>query len=97
MVSGGIEGLYILVKSVTGNFSEESARLLDNRDLGRYWTDYMKSWSKSSRDKPEIKQITATLPKIGKAINKGKAHRYTKQEAEKLLQMMEPLRNAIME
>ena len=91
MVSGSLEGLYILVKSVDKKFSQEGANLLQDKAMGPYLEKYMNSLSEAVKDKSEVKAITAALPKIDNIIDKPKNYDFTKKDLKDLLAILKPL------
>ena len=92
MVSGWIEGLFIVAKSLENNVSEEANRLLRNRDFVRYLTENLNTIDEDLKNKKEIKAIFAALPKIDKIINKPMSYSFTKEDVKKVLEIAEPLR-----
>ncbi|MFZ5447457.1 MAG: hypothetical protein ACOZFS_02315 [Thermodesulfobacteriota bacterium] len=88
MVSGGLEGLYILASSVDKKFSQESANLLHNKEMAKYLEKYMKTLSEDVKGKDEIKAIMAALPKIDQILGKTS---YTPKDVKDLIIILEPL------
>jgi hypothetical protein len=95
MVSGALEGLYILAKSVEKDFSEKTGRLLDNPNMVGYLKKYLDSLTVNVKEKKEVKAITEALPQLDKIIKPPKTYSYKKEDAEKLIKILEPLRTAI--
>jgi hypothetical protein len=95
LVSGALEGLYILAKSVEKDFSEKTGRLLDNQYLVSYLKKSLDSLHVNVKEKKEVKAISEALPQIDKIIKQPKTYSYKKEDAEKLIKILEPLRTAI--
>ena len=95
MVSGSLEGLYILAKSVDKKFSQEGANLLQNKAMGQYLEKYMNSLSDEIKGKSEVKAISAALPKIDSIINKPKSYACTKKDVKDLVAILEPWHKAM--
>jgi hypothetical protein len=96
MVAGGLEGLYIEGQSLNKNFSKTTADFLHNPGLYDYLNRYMNSLDEALKAKEEVKAIAASLPKIGKILNQPKTYEYSKKDAEELVKILEPLRQAIL-
>ena len=95
MVSGWLEGLYIVAKSLENYVPDDANKLLRNRDFVRYLTENMNSLDDDLKDKKEVKAVFSALPGIDKLINKPKSYLFTKNDVEKLLNIIEPLRNML--
>jgi hypothetical protein len=90
MVAGGLEGLYILAKSVDKKFSQKGANLLHNKEMGKYLEKYMQSLSEDVKGKDETKAIITALPKIDKILSKTSSS-YTQKDVKELSDILEPL------
>lgn len=93
MVSGALEGLFILAKSVDNQFSPESAELLRNKDVIQVLNSY--TLSEGAKAKADVKAIFAALPQLYKIIDKPKDYKYTQGDAKEILKIYEPLRKSI--
>jgi len=92
MVSGWLEGLYIVAKSLESDVSEDANKLLRNRDFVRYLTENMNSLDADLKNKNEVNAVFAALPEIDKVINKPVSYTYTKHDVKTVLKITEPLR-----
>ena len=93
MVSGTLEGLYILAKSMDKKFSTKDACLLQSKSLAKYLEKYMNTLSEGVKGKSEIKAIQAALPKIDKIASKKTS--CTRQDTKDLIKILEPLHKAM--
>jgi hypothetical protein len=96
MVSGWIEGLYIVAKSLDKNFSEEAKTLLSERDFVRYLNQNLQSLTEDNKNTKEVKAILEALPKIDGILNKPLDYSYTIEDVRRILQISESLRIIIM-
>lgn len=88
MVSGTLEGLYIMAGSVDKKYSPGNAQLLHNTVIAEYLEKYMQSLSEGMKGKDEIKAITAALPKIGQILGKTS---FVHKDVKELIDILEPL------
>jgi hypothetical protein len=95
VISGGLEGLYILAKSVDGKFSPESAGMLRNAEFVKFQDLNIKFLSADLKSKEEVKAIMAALPKIDKIVNKPKDYTFKQADAKALVNICEPLRKSL--
>jgi len=95
MVSGWLEGLYIVAKSLENYVSDDENKLLRNRDFVRYLNENMNSLDDDLKDKKEVKAVFSALPGIDEIINKPGSYLFTKNDVEKLLDIIEPLRDVL--
>ena len=95
MVSGWLEGLYIVAKSLDKNFSEDARKLLRDRDFVRYLSENLQSLDAENKNKKELKAVLDALPKIDEIIYKPPDYSYTKEDVTKILQISKPLREII--
>jgi len=95
MVSGWLEGLYIVAKSLNKDFSEDAGKLLRNRDFVRYLSENLNTIDDDKKNKKEVKAMLDALPKIDEVINKPPDYIFTKDDAKRILKISEPLRKII--
>jgi len=92
MISGWMEGLYIVAKSLDRNFSEDASRLLRDRDFVRYLKAHLEKLDKDLRTKQEIIELLKILPKIDRVINQPPSYVYSKNDIREVIAAYEPLR-----
>jgi len=92
MISGWMEGLYIVARSLDINFSEDASRLMRDRDFVRYLSDHLQRIDKDLRESREIKALILALPEIDKVINKPISYTYTRDDVREVIRIYEPLR-----
>ena len=92
MVSGWLEGLYIVAKSLENDVSEDANKLLRNRDFVRYLTENMNFLDDNLKNKNEVNAVFSALLEIDKVIDKPVSYTYTKHDVKTVLKITEPLR-----
>lgn len=95
MIAGGLEGLYILAKSVDAKFSPDSSKMLRNAEFVKFQDMNIKFLSADLKSKEEVKAILAALPDIDKIVNKPKTYTFTQADAKALVNICEPLRKSM--
>lgn len=95
MVSGGLEGLFLTAKSVDDKYSEEGAKLLNNKDLVGFCNNFLGALTSETKTQPEIKAISAALPNLEKMMAKLEANNYAQGDVKELYQALAALRKTI--
>lgn len=95
MVSGWLEGMYVVSKSLEQNFNDKAAGLLEDRTLASYLNKSLADLGSDVQGKPEVAAIKAALPKIDDIINRPLNYKYTKDDAAQIAAVLGPLRDTI--
>jgi hypothetical protein len=95
MVSGWLEGMYVVSKSLEQNFNEKAAGLLEDRTFASFLNKSMADLGADVQGKAEVKAIKDALPKIDDVINRPLDYKFQKDDAAKVAAILEPLRQII--
>lgn len=95
LVSGGLEGLYIMAKSLDNNFSEERGQLLKDREFVNNLNKYLTPLNEELKKTQQVKAIIAALPAIDKIMRKPKSSIITRGDVREVIKITEPLRQTI--
>ena len=97
LVSGWLEGLYIVAKSLENlvPVPEKVNSILGNRDFIRYLRDNLSDIKESYKIKRELKETLALLPEIDKIINKSREYIFTNDDVKQIIRIYEPWREMV--
>jgi hypothetical protein len=95
VISGGLEGLFILAKSLDDKFTPESSGMLRNAEFVKFQDMNIKSLPEDLKTKEEVKAMRAALPKIDKIVNKPRAYTFKQTDVKALVNICEPLRKSL--
>jgi len=94
-IAAGMEGLYILARSLEAKFSPDTAGMLRNTTFVKFQDINIKSLPADLKSKEEVKAIVAALPKIDEIVNKPKTYTFKQADAKALVNICEPLRKSM--
>jgi len=96
MLGGGLEGFYLLAKSLEGNFSQQSAPLLNQKDFTKFLYVQVNLLPTGLKEKKEVKAILQALNDLDKLISKPRSAPYTKEDVAAAVKICESARNTIL-
>ncbi len=96
LVAFDLEGVYIAAKSVNNRFSPESAKLLSQTGFAEDHLKRLEALSLGLKNKKEVKNILAALPKINQIVDRPANYLYSQTDIQDLIGICEPLRRALL-
>lgn len=97
MISGWLEGLYVVAKSLDQEFYAGAGVFLRDREFVGYLNEHLKNVQAEMRDNLDVKTLLAVLPEIDKVINRPESYKYTKDDVKAIIAIYEPLRAIFVE
>jgi hypothetical protein len=95
MVSGWLEGLFIVGHSLEAHFPENAAGLLQDRTFASYLGNNLEKVDAGTLEQKEVAAILAVLPQINDILDRPLTYKYNARDAARLVELLEPIRAAI--